>query len=173
MWRYSGCIQQIDYSKVTEASVNWDLFLIQLPPDWGLMSGINLQQRIECVFEAYNRQDAAAVAAEFAPEGKFYEIPRGEEFTKAEFQKFLEDTIFVLYPDYQVEESKTHLSYEWATVVEWTFSGTHEGTVDETNPTGNRISLPIVSIVVGSDDGIISWRDFFEPQALDEQLGRK
>lgn len=137
------------------------------------MSGGNLEQRIERVFAAYNRQDAEAVAAEFAPDGTFYEVPRGEEFTKTEFQEFLEGAIFEMYPDYQVEESRTLLTYEWATVIEWTFSGTHKGAVDETDPTGNRISLPIVSIVTGSEDGITSWRDFFDPQELDEQLGRK
>lgn len=137
------------------------------------MSSGDLQQRIERMFEAYNRQDAEAAAAEFAPDGTFYEIPRGEEFTKAEFREFLEDIIFVLYPDYQVEESQTLLTYEWATVIEWTFSGTHEGAVDETAPTGNRIFLPIVSVVRGSEHGITSWRDFFDSQDLDEQLGRE
>lgn len=136
------------------------------------MSGGELQRRIERVFAAYNRQDAAAAAAEFAPDGTFYEVPRGEEFTKAEFRAFLEDAIFVMFPDYQVEESRTVLNHEWATVLEWTFSGTHKGAVDETAPTGNRVSLPIVSVVRGSENGITSWRDFFEPQTLDEQLGR-
>jgi len=137
------------------------------------MAGGDLQQRIEHVFEAYNRQDAGTAAAEFAPDGTFYEVPRGEEFTKAEFREFLDETIFVLSPDYQVEESRTLLTYEWATVVEWMFSGTHEGTVDDTAPTGNQISLLIVSVVSGSENGITSWRDFFDPQNLDEQLGRE
>lgn len=137
------------------------------------MEGGDLQQRIEGVFEAYNRQDAGAAAAEFAPDGTFYEMPRGEEFTKAEFRTFLDETIFVLYPDYQVEKSRTLSTYEWATVVEWTFSGTHEGTAGDTAPTGNQISLPIVSVVSGTEAGITSWRDFFDPQDLDEQLGRE
>lgn len=137
------------------------------------MSGDSLRHRIERVFEAYNQQDAAAAAAEFATDGTFYEIPRGEEFTLTEFREYLTDTIFVLYPDYQVEESQTLLSHDWATVVEWTFSGTHSGAVDETAPMGKRISLPIVSTVVGTDDGIMSWRDFFDPEELDKQLGRE
>jgi len=124
------------------------------------------------VFEAYNRQDAEAAAAEFVPAGTFYEIPRGEEFTKAEFREYLDDIIFVLFPDYTVEESRTVLPYEWATVIEWRFSGTHEGTVGETDPTGDRISVPIVSTVTGSAEGITTWRDFFDPQKLDQQLGR-
>lgn len=86
------------------------------------------------MFDACDRQDAAAAVSEFVPEGTFYEVPRDEEFTKTEFREFLDDTIFELYPDYRVEESRTLVTYEWATVTEWTFSGTHKGAVGETAP---------------------------------------
>lgn len=137
------------------------------------MAADSLHHHIECLFAAYDRQDAEAAAAQFAPGGKFHEEPRNKTFTKAEFREYLESNVFVVFPDYEVEEYRSLLDYRWATVIEWRFSGTHEGHVGELEPTGNRVTLPIVSVVTGSEEGITSFHDFFDPQKLDQQLGRE
>lgn len=136
------------------------------------MAADRLHHHIERLFAAYDRQDAEAAAAQFAPEGKFHEEPRDETFSKTEFREYLESNVFVAFPDYQVEEYRTLVEYHWATVIEWRFSGTHEGAVGELDPTGNRVVLPIVSVAMGSKEGIMALHDFFDPQELDEQLGR-
>lgn len=136
------------------------------------MSDSRLDERIIRVFEAYSRQDAAGAAAEFADDGTFHEVPRNLEFSKPEFRTFLEDTIFELYPDYTVEDYEAFTTHEWGTLIEWKFSGTHEGQVGDTEPTGAKISHPIVSVVTYGEDGISTWMDYFDPHALDDQLGR-
>lgn len=136
------------------------------------MAENGLNQHIEGVFEAYNRQDAAGAATEFSDDGTFHEVPRDLVFSKSEFRTFLADRVFQLYPDYTVVEREVFTNHPWGTLIEWTFSGTHEGKVGDTEPTGAEISLPIVSVVTVEDGGINTWMDFFDPQKLDDQLGR-
>lgn len=136
------------------------------------MSGNEVDDRIIRVFEAYSSQDAAGAAAEFADDGTFHEVPRDMVFSKPEYRTYLADAVFEVFPDYTVEHWTAFTTYHWGTLIEWTFSGTHEGNAGDTKPTEGRITLPIVSIVTLSDDGITTWMDFFDSDRLDEQLGR-
>lgn len=99
-------------------------------------------------------------------------MPRGEAFSRAEFHDYLAEGVFELFPDYGVEQIRVLTAHDWATVVEYTFSATHVGEASGTEATGKTITLPIVAGITASDDGITSWRDFFDAQALDEQLER-
>lgn len=136
------------------------------------MAEVTIDARIEHAFEALDDRDADRVIEQFAPGGQFYEIPRGERFSRAEFREYLTEGVFKLFPDYRVEQKRVLAGHGWATVIEYTFSATHEGEIGGTEPTGETVSLPIVAVITVGDDGITSWRDFFDPQALDEQLGR-
>lgn len=137
------------------------------------MSDATTDARIERVFEALDDRDADRVIEQFAPEGRFYEMPRGEAFSRAEFHDYLAEVVFELFPDYSVEQKQVLTAHDWATVVGYTFSATHEGEIRGTEPTGETVSLSIVAVITVSDDGITSWRDFFDAQALDEQLERE
>lgn len=136
------------------------------------MAAKQIDTCIERVFEALDDQDPDRVVEQFAPEGRFYEIPRGEEFARAEFRDYLADMVFEAFPDYSVEQTQVMTAHDWATVVEYTFSATHEGAVKKTDPTGKTVTLPIMAVFTVADDGITSWRDFFDEHALDEQLAR-
>lgn len=135
------------------------------------MSDFEVNPHVDRAFEALDDRDADAVAAEFAPDGTFYEIPRDEAFSKQEFREYLADEVFVTFPDYRVEEWTAVTTADWATTVQWSFAGTHEGRGGWVEPTGNAVSLPVVSVLTVSADGISSWRDFFDPRTLFEQLG--
>lgn len=137
------------------------------------MSEPAIDPRIERVFEAWDAHDADRASEQFAQRGRFYEVPREREFSRAEFRDYLAEGVFELFPDYSVERRRVVTSHDWATVVDWTFSGTHEGAVGGTRPTGKTVSHPIISVITVADDGIISWRDFFDGQALDEKLERR
>lgn len=131
-----------------------------------------IDPRIERVFEAWDARDADLAAAQFAPDGRFHEVPRGEDFSREAFRSYLSEGVFSAFPDYSVEEKRVLTSHDWATVIEWTFSGTHEGDVGGTNATGTTVTHPIVSVVTVAEDGITSWRDFFDGQSLDQKLDR-
>lgn len=130
-----------------------------------------MDSRIERVFDAWNDQDADRAVEQFADDGRFYEVPRGEDFSRAEFRAYLAEMVFEVFPDYTVERTEVLVSHDWATVVDWTFSGTHKREVAGIQPTGNSVTLHLVSIITISDEGITSWRDFYDSDTLDEQLG--
>lgn len=136
------------------------------------MTDATIDARIERVFEALDDRAPDRVIEQFDPEGQFYEMPRGEAFSRAEFRDYLAEVVFELFPDYSIEQKQILTGHDWATVIEYTFSATHEGEVGGTKPSGETVSLPIVAVITVGDDGITSWRDFFDAQALDEQLER-
>lgn len=137
------------------------------------MSQLAVDPHVERVFEAFDARDAAGAAAQFAPDGTYHEVPRNERFTREEFREYLADEVFAAFPDYGVEERQPLTADDWATTVRWSFGGTHEGEGGWFEPTGNSVVLPVVSVVTLAEDGISTWRDFFDPRALVAQLGRE
>jgi predicted ester cyclase len=57
------------------------------------------------------------------------------------------------------------------TVLESTFRGTYEGPIDGVPPAGNAVAVPLVSVIEVGDDGIVSWRDYWDQGAFRAQLG--
>ena len=136
------------------------------------MSQTELDPHVERVFDAFNDHDAGGAAEEFAERGMYYEAPQNREFSRDEFREYFADDVFETFPDYRVEAMKVFTTANWATTMKWLFSGTHEGAMRGFEPTGKNVSLLVVSVVTVSDDGISSWRNFFNIDALDEQLNR-
>lgn len=134
------------------------------------MSETDLNRHIERVFEAFDRQDAKQAAAQFAEDGVFVEATDDQTFSKTEFREYLAERIFVGFPDYTVIDTDVKTTYEWATVVEYTFRATHEGPLGERPPSGNRVTLPIVAVITVSNEGITAWRDYVDSERFREQL---
>lgn len=134
------------------------------------MSAPDIPPPIARALEAFDNHDADGVAAEFAEEGTFYDPPQDEELTKEEFRAYCVE-IFEAFPDVRVEEERVLTAPDGTTAVEWTFSGTHEGEIDGMPPTGESFALPGVSIITVSEDGITSWRDYWDQQTFAEQVG--
>jgi steroid delta-isomerase-like uncharacterized protein len=74
------------------------------------------------------------------------------------------------FPDLR-QEIKTVHSRANPTVIESTFTGTHEGPLEGVPPTGETATVPLVSVIRVSDDGITEWRDFWDQVTFREQLG--
>lgn len=135
------------------------------------MAQTDIDPRIDRVFEAFDDQDAEKAVAEFADGGVFVETADDNEFSKAEFREYLADRVFVGFPDYSIVEKTVMSTYEWATVIEYTFQATHDGPLGDIDPTGNTVTLPIVAVITITDDGITSWRDYVDGQRFAAQLG--
>jgi len=133
------------------------------------MSTNNIDAHIARALEAFNDHNADGVADEFAEEGTFYDPPQDEKLTKPEFREYCK-TLLEAFPDVRMEEDRAFVTPGGA-AIEWTFSGTHEAPIGEIPPTGKRITLPGVSIITTSDDGITSWRDYWDQQNFVEKLG--
>lgn len=98
--------------------------------------------------------------------------PRNEEFSRSEFRDYLAAELFETFPDYRVVDRQVCTTDNWATTLRWSFNGTHEGDAGWFEPTGNTVTFPVVSVVTVTRDGITTWRDFFDLEALIEQLRR-
>lgn len=132
----------------------------------------DLDPRIRRVFDALDDHDPDTAAAAFADSGTFYEVPRDESFNRDAYRAYLAD-VFETFPDYRVDEVTVRTTYPWATTLEWVFTGTHDGDAGWFDPTGACVELAVVSVVTVGDDGIESWRDYFDIDELDAQLGRE
>lgn len=119
--------------------------------------------------EAFNEHDTDGFVAEFAEEGTFLDPVQDSEVTKAELREYV-DELLAAFPDVRTEQKRVISSGD-ETAVEATFYGTHEGEFDGVPPTGETIAVPFVSIITVSDDGIRSWRDYWDQQTFAEELG--
>lgn len=119
--------------------------------------------------DAFNDHDTERLMAEFAEDVTFSD-PFQDELNKAELRAFT-DEVFEAFPDVRYEQHRVISGSEGATAVEVTIHATHEGEFDGIPPTGQTVALPGVTIVEVSENGITSWRDYFDKQSFAEQLG--
>lgn len=136
------------------------------------MTQSDIDPRIRRVFDALDDHDPDAAVDAFAESGVFYEVPRGESFTRQAYRAYLED-VFETFPDYRVDDVTVLTAYPWATTVEWVFTGIHDGDAGWFDSTGASVELTVVSVVTTGDNGITSWRDYFDLDDLGAQLGRE
>ncbi len=81
------------------------------------------------------------------------------------------ETFTTAFPDLTIDILHHHLSGEGVSVVEYTFSGSHQGDLEGIPPTGKRMEVAACSVVEIRDGRIIRERDYFDSLALLEQLG--
>lgn len=129
----------------------------------------DMDPAIARAIEAFNEHDPDGFIAEFAEEGTFFDPVQDHELTKAEQGEYIAE-VLEAFPDVQTEEKRI-ISSEDTTAVEAVFHATHEGEFDGIPPTGETIAVPFVSIITVSDDGIESWRDYWDQQTFAEQIG--
>lgn len=133
------------------------------------MPTIEMDPHIERALEAFNNHDVDGVVTEFDEDATFSDPPNDEPLGKAELPVYFEE-LFGAFPDVKVEVKQSFVSSDGA-ALEWTYTGTHEGSINDIPPTGEEITLPGVSIIAVSDDGITSWTDYWDQQQYAEQLG--
>ncbi|MFW5972844.1 MAG: ester cyclase [Bacteroidota bacterium] len=76
------------------------------------------------------------------------------------------------FPDLTVEIRKQHVPYDSVSVIEYTFSGTHEGHLKELGPTGREISVVVCSVLEAQDGPIVRESDYYDTTADLSQLGQ-
>lgn len=120
--------------------------------------------------EAFEEHDVDGLMAQFADGGTFVDPLVPDGVGGEEFSEYMADT-FEAFPDIDVEVERVLTDDDGGTALVCTYTGTHTGSMEGVPPTGNAFAVPGVSIVTVSDDGITSWRDYWNEQAFAEQLG--
>ncbi len=133
------------------------------------MDDSDVDPRIERAMETFNDHDLNRHMSEFADGATFVDPVLEGEVTGEEHRSYLAEVIEA-FPDIHQEVDRVLCSGN-PTVLESTFYGTHEGEIEGIPPTGNSVAIPLVSIITVSDDGITSWRDYWDQQTFRNQLG--
>lgn len=121
--------------------------------------------------EGWEEHDPEVVMDAFAPGGAVIAPNLDEPRTGEEIGEWVEETI-AGFPDVRFEEQDLMMTdQEDVFVVEWTFYGTHTGTLDGLPPTGNTVEFDGVDVYSISEKGIESTRIYFDQSAMADQLG--
>lgn len=121
-------------------------------------------------FDAWNRHDAAAVAASFAPDGT-YTDPTAGPGLKPEATAAYAAALFAAFPDLIFDLDAIHAVDDRAVVGRWVMRGTQTGTLRDIPPTGRRVALPGVDVLTVASERVASVVGYFDRQTLLEQLG--
>lgn len=133
------------------------------------MADSELDPHIERAMETFNDHDLDRHMAEFADGATFVDPVLDEKVTGENHRNYLAEVIDS-FPDIRQEVDRVLCNGD-PTVIESTFYGTHKGEIEGIPPTGNSVAVPLVSIISVSEDGIVSWRDYWDQQTFREQLG--
>lgn len=133
------------------------------------MVDTDIDPHIERAVEAFNDHDLDGLMEEMA-EGSTFTDPLEEEVSGAKLRTYTSD-IFEAFPDVRLEVDRVITAEEGPTAIEGNYVGTHEGPLEGIPPTGNSVVVPTVTVIDVSDDGITSWRDYWDQQTFSEQLG--
>ena len=125
------------------------------------------EEVVKNLIEAYNRQspsdmvsfladDVEAVMQDYRKENK--------EETENSYNWF-----FSVFPDAHMSIDLL-MSQDETVVVELTFTGTHKGELFGIQPTNRVATCPEVWICDFKDGKIISWREYFNPEPILQQL---
>ncbi|WP_435064860.1 ester cyclase [Halobaculum sp. EA56] len=133
------------------------------------MSASELDSRIERAMETFNEHDLDQHMAAFADGATFVDPVLDGEVSGENHRRYLAEVIEA-FPDIHQEVDQVLCAGD-PTVIESTFRGTHEGEIEGIPPTGNSVAVPLVSIISVSDEGITSWRDYWDQQTFRDQLG--
>lgn len=136
-----------------------------------MVTTTDIDPAIARALDAFNDHDTERLMAELA-ENVTFSDPLRDGLTKAELRGYTAD-VFEGFPDVRYEQKRIISADDGVTAVEVTIHGTHEGAFDGVPPTGETVALPGVSVITVSEDGITSWRDYFDRQTFTEQLGLK
>jgi len=74
------------------------------------------------------------------------------------------------FPDLTIEIKRQVAPSDEVSVVEYVFSGTHDGPLDSLQATGRRIEVVACSVIDARDDQIVREHDYYDFMALMHQL---
>jgi steroid delta-isomerase-like uncharacterized protein len=133
------------------------------------MTDADLDPRIERALETFDEHAIDEHMTEFAEGATFVDPVLDEPVSGEDHRAYLLEVVEA-FPDIQQDVERV-LRAEEVTVLESTFTGTHEGPLEGVPPTGETATVPLVSVITVSEAGITAWRDYWDQQAFREQLG--
>lgn len=120
-------------------------------------------------FDAWNRQDAEAIAAVFAADGTYSDpIVRelGPEATGA-----YAGALFSAFPDLAFSVGRRTVGDDGVVTAEWRMTGTQSGPYQGLPPSGRPVSVDGVDVIAVDGDRVRSVVGYFDGGAVPRQLG--
>lgn len=133
------------------------------------MAEHNMDPHIERAIEAFNDHDIDQLMNQMAEDATFTD-PLEADLSKAELREYTVE-IFDAFPDLHIEVKRVISSDDGVVAIECDYVGTHEGSLEGIPPTGNSVVVSSMTVIDVSDDGITSWRDYWDQQTFSEQVG--
>jgi steroid delta-isomerase-like uncharacterized protein len=120
--------------------------------------------------DAWNRHDAHAIVAAFAPGGTYGDPttpgPIGGDALRTHVE-----ALWAAFPDLAFELGAAHRVGDARAHVEWTMTGTNTGSLNGLPPTGKAVRLDGIDVFDIGDEGLRGVRSFFDSAELPRQLG--
>jgi steroid delta-isomerase-like uncharacterized protein len=120
--------------------------------------------------EGWNNHDPETVMAAFAEGGTVSDPATDGVLSGKEIGEWVEKTTRG-FPDVHFEPNRRVVNEEGLLFVEWTMTGTHDGSFGPLPPTGRSVELDGVDVVTVADDGITSINGYFDMGEFRDQLG--
>jgi steroid delta-isomerase-like uncharacterized protein len=126
---------------------------------------------------AYNQKDWARAKASITPTFLYDEVASGRRIEGADPTIEAWKGWATAFPDSQGTIDRTHVAGNDTVVLELTWRGTHQGTLQipagGIPPTGKRIEVRAVAVIEVAGDKARTQRHFFDMATLLQQLGIK
>lgn len=131
-----------------------------------------LNPHIARAIRGFNDHDADAFFAEFADDCWFLDPPQEHKLRGDEIREYMAGAMEA-FPDvnWDFDEDGAMVAPDGTTAMEWTYYATHEAEYEGIPATHESCELPGVTVITVSDEGITSWRNYWDQQDLAEQLG--
>jgi steroid delta-isomerase-like uncharacterized protein len=81
------------------------------------------------------------------------------------------ETFTTAFPDLTITLRRQYLPSDAVSIIEYTFSGTHQGELEGIPATGKKIAVVACSVIEARDGKIVQERDYYDNMALMNQLG--
>jgi len=122
------------------------------------------------MFRAIEHRDFPGIRELFAPDA-IHTSPDGEPVTGpepviAEVRSFVK-----AFPDLTIEIRHQHVPDPSRSIIEYTFSGTHSGPLEDIAPTGEPVAVVACSVLEAEDGAIRRESDYYDTTAMLTQLG--
>ena len=121
-------------------------------------------------FDAWNRHDAASIAAAFARDGIYSDPTTGGPLSTAAVAGYAAG-LWSAFPDLSFEIVSAGQTGDGVVAAQWVMRGTNHGPVLGLPPTGKRIELPGADFIRVCDGAIRSVEGYFDSKLFVEQLG--
>ena len=121
-------------------------------------------------FDAWNRRDAGAVLASFAPDGHYQDPVTPGPLAGDALRAYVQG-LWAAFPDLSFEIGPVHRVGETAVHGLWTMIGTQSGPFQGLPPSGRGVRLEGIDVIEAGPEGLRSVRGYFDSAALPRQLG--